>query len=220
MRQERNITNLLSPDTRVYIWFSTRDTALAFLEQAESEGFTFADGASPTSKEPDDILVINDDLTINYLGFAGRVAYKNVSENNGKLYVRIDYRRYCNGEANYYVDMQVGNYACSVRDDTYDNSSIGSGTAAVIVYDDDLRNKAIFFDWLRAEGFNLWRHSKGWFDGVCWVYINIDSKLYARGIPGIPITRAFGRHAITIREFQDIYGIFKKYENLSPLRFE
>ena len=94
------------------------------------------------------------------------------------------------------------------------------GTAAVIVYDDDLRNKAIFFDWLRAEGFNLWRHSKGWFDGVCWVYINIDSKLYARGIPGIPITRAFGRHAITIREFQDIYGIFKKYENLSPLRFE
>jgi len=220
MHQERTITKLLNPNTRVYVWFSTKDSAVAFLEQAESEGFTFTDGALPTSKEPDDILAINDDLTINYLGFAGRVAYKNVSENNGKLYVRIDYRRYCNGEPNYYVDMQVGDYACSVRDDTYDNCGIGSGTAAVIVYDDDLRNKTDFFDWLRSEGFSLWRHSKGWFDGVCWVYINIDSKLYARGMPGIPITQAFGRHAITIREFQDICEIFKKYKKLPPLRFE
>lgn len=220
MRQERTVTKLLNPATRVYVWFSTRSTALAFLEQAEREGFTFTDGALPTTKEPDDILAINDDLTINYLGFAGRVAYKNVSENNGKLYVRIDYRRYCDCDANYYVDMQVGNYACFGGDDTYDNSSISCGTAAVVVYDDDLRNKTDFFDWLKSEGFNVWKHSKGWFDGVCWAYINIDSKLYARGIPGIPITRAFGCHAITIREFQDIYGIFKKYENLSPLRFE
>ena len=220
MRQERTIRKLLNPGTKVYLWFSTMEAGQAFLEQAEREGFTFADGTLPTGREPDDLLAIHDDLTISYLGFAGRMAYKMASESGGKLHVRIDYDRYRSGEANYFVDLQVGEYAGCAQEEPNSKDSISSGTAAIIVYDDDLRDQTDFFDWLKAEGFYRWAHAKGWFDGVCWVYVNINSKRYAPGIPGIPITQAFGFHAVTIPEFREIYGIFKKYERLSPLRFK
>ena len=220
MRQERTIRKLLNPGTKVYMWFATKEDAQAFLEQAEGEGFTFADGALPTSREPDDLMAIHDDLTISYLGFVGRIACNMASESGGKLHVRIDYGRYRGGEANYFTDRQVGEYAGSVREEPNGEGGISSGTAAVMVYDDALRDQRDFFDWLKAEGFRVWEYAKGWLDGVCWVYINIDAKLYAPGIPGLPVTRAFGRHAVTIREFREIYGIFKKYEPLSPLRFE
>lgn len=72
---------------------------------------------------------------------------------------------------------------------------------------------ADFYKWLKSEGFELWESSKGLFRGVIWVYININSRLFAPGIPGIPITLPIvGDHAITIDEFKAIYAILKKYE--------
>lgn len=48
----------------------------------------------------------------------------------------------------------------------------------------------------------MWEHSKGFYNGVCWLYVNINSKLIARGMPGIPITKNLGGHAVTIDEYQ------------------
>ncbi len=220
MLHSRTIAQLLHPDVKVFAWFSDSETASQFLKDAELEGFTFLDGSAPTSREPDDILAVHDDMTLNYLGFAGRVAYKNLQENDGKIYIRIDYKRYREGQTYYFVDIPTSNYLSSRETDTAENRGMSDGTSALIVYEKDLRNNEEFFTWLKSEGFKTWIHSKGWFDGVCWIYVNIDSKLYARGIPGIPITRAFGRHAVTIKEFREIYGIFKKYEKLPPLRFD
>ena len=220
MRTERTVTQLLNPDFKVYVWFDDKEIAQRFLEDAEAEGFTFADGTAPTTREPDCIMAINDDKTINYLGFSGHIAYHNLSENNGRIFERIDYKRYRNGEAYFFVDKEPAHYLSSRDSDTRENRGMSDGTAALIVFEENLRDNKDFFDWLKEEGFKTWICSKGWYDGVCWIYVNIDSKLYARGIPGIPITRAFGRHAVTVDEFKLIYGIFKKYEKLPPLRFE
>jgi hypothetical protein len=100
--------------------------------------------------------------------------------------------------------------------------SISDGTAAIIVYDKSLSGNpdAEFYKWLKAEGFKLWECSKGCCDGVGWVYVNINSKLIARGMPGIRVTREFGNHAVTIDEFKVIYSIYKKYEGMPQLTFE
>ncbi|MDR3238612.1 MAG: hypothetical protein LBT44_00770 [Clostridiales bacterium] len=97
--------------------------------------------------------------------------------------------------------------------------SIGDGSAAIIVYDKSLENNpdAEFYQWLKLEGFKMWEYSKGFYNGVCWVYVNINSKLIARGIPGIPVTKNFGSYAVTIDEFKIIYAIFQKYTSKSVI---
>lgn len=98
---------------------------------------------------------------------------------------------------------------------------ISDGTAAILVYDKSLENNADapFYKWLENEGFTIWEHSKGTYSGVSWIYVNINSKTFARGIPGIPVTKEFGNHAVTIDEFKTIYNIYKKYSGKPPLCF-
>lgn len=68
-----------------------------------------------------------------------------------------------------------------------------------------------FFKWLRSEGFTLGWHKGNY--GVCdWAYINITSKQFAYGMPGVSITTPTGNHAITVDEFMTIYNIYKKYD--------
>lgn len=68
-----------------------------------------------------------------------------------------------------------------------------------------------FVEWLRNEGFTY-----GWYKGnygICdWAFINITSKQYAYGMPGIQITVPTGNHAITLDEFMTIYNIYRKYD--------
>ena len=102
-----------------------------------------------------------------------------------------------------------------------ENKSISAGTAAIIVYDESLRGnpKAEFYQWLFSEGFTMWEHTKGAYESVCWIYVNLNSKVIARGMPGIPITKELGNHAVTIDEFKTIYSIFKKYDGKRVLEF-
>lgn len=88
---------------------------------------------------------------------------------------------------------------------------ISDGTAAILVCDESLKvNDSEFYKWLIAEGFQSWGHHGNW--SCWWVYVNLKSKLYAPGMPGISVTNPLGEHAITINEFYTIYNIFKKYE--------
>jgi hypothetical protein len=104
--------------------------------------------------------------------------------------------------------------------------SIGDGSAAIVVYDKSLKLHPSddFLQWLEAEGFTwdslTWGPCNGYQVGVCWVYVNMNSKLYAYGINGISVTKKFGNHAVTIDEFKAIYDIFKKYDGRSLLEFD
>ena len=58
----------------------------------QNEGFTFSDGVKPTERQISDIIAVNDDMTINYVGAIGRIAYQAADKIGDKPLVRIDYR--------------------------------------------------------------------------------------------------------------------------------
>lgn len=60
---------------KVYVHLSDRYTAEKFLQDAEKEGFIFADGVKPTARHISDFMAIHGDMTINYVGYIGRMAY-------------------------------------------------------------------------------------------------------------------------------------------------
>lgn len=90
--------------------------------------------------------------------------------------------------------------------------------ACFLIKDKDLLKgvESEIANWLEKEGFEL---CKGWWRGVDWIYININSKTYMGGMPGISVTTPVGGHAITIEEFKAIYSVFKKYEGKTVLSF-
>lgn len=96
---------------------------------------------------------------------------------------------------------------------------ISEANAAILVKDSSLKGNsyAEFYTYLKNEGFTLWKYSKGYYEGIDWVFINIKSKAYAKGMPGVAITKVFCEHAVTIEEFKIIYEIFKKYEGKAVL---
>ncbi len=77
---------------RIYIYLATEEISKRFLRDAESEGFLFRDGVKPTQREADSIFAINDDMTINYVGFVGHMAYHVAAKIGNKPLIRIDYR--------------------------------------------------------------------------------------------------------------------------------
>ncbi len=88
-----SIKSLLSAYTgRIYIYLATADIGKRFLQDAENEGFMFRDGVKPTQREADSIFAINDDMTINYVGFVGHVAYQAADKIGNKPLIKIDYR--------------------------------------------------------------------------------------------------------------------------------
>ena len=91
----KTIKQLSQMDGRVYVFFFFFSLCQQFLSQAEQEGFTFQDGAKPTERHTSDIIAVNNDYTINYVGSVGHVAYgsnvKRIGEDN---LIRIDYEEY------------------------------------------------------------------------------------------------------------------------------
>lgn len=87
------IKSLLSTYSgRIYVYLADGETGKRFLHDAEDEGFTFADGVKPTEREPDGIFAVNDDMTINYVGFIGHMAYRVADKIGNQPLIKIDYR--------------------------------------------------------------------------------------------------------------------------------
>lgn len=77
---------------KIYVYLATEDVGKQFLQDAENEGFTFCDGIKPTERTPANIIAINRDMTINYVGFVGRIAYQASNIIGNEPLVKIDYR--------------------------------------------------------------------------------------------------------------------------------
>lgn len=100
---ERTIANLLNHEGRVYVYLRGTNLAKIFLKQAAAEGFTFGDGANPQSRETSDIFALNDDFTINYVGWAGHMAFHNTFSDPASRLVRVDFGKYLSGNENYII---------------------------------------------------------------------------------------------------------------------
>lgn len=91
----QTIKQLSQMDGRVYVFFRTDDLCQDFLSQAEQEGFTFQDGAKPKERHTGDIIAVNNDSTINYVGSVSHVAFgSNVKRIGEENLIRIDYEDY------------------------------------------------------------------------------------------------------------------------------
>ena len=89
---------------------------------------------------------------------------------------------------------------------------------AFLICDESLKDsKAPFYEFLRNEGYT-YGTNKGSY-GCPWAHVDINTKQYAYGMPGVSIVGEIGNHAITIGEFMIIYNIFKKYEGKSLFVF-
>ena len=73
----KTIKELANMGERVYVHLKNEETALRFLRQAESEGFTFDDGAKPTDRHWSDLYAIHPDGTLNYVSTNGRILFSN-----------------------------------------------------------------------------------------------------------------------------------------------
>lgn len=95
---------------------------------------------------------------------------------------------------------------------------ISTGASCFLIKDESLKQGSYshIYDWLKGEGFITWGKKGVFFTD--WVYINILSKVYAPGVPGVGITKVVGDHAISFEEFKIIYSIFKNYEGFSTLK--
>lgn len=88
----KTIKELSEMDGRVYVHLASAEKAERFLRQAEEEGFTFADGVKPTERHCSEIMAVNHDRTINYVGYVGHMAYgSGTDEVNGEKLIRVEY---------------------------------------------------------------------------------------------------------------------------------
>lgn len=87
-----SIKELAAMNGCVYVHCKTAELGNKFLQQAEQEGYTFADGEKPTSRHCADFYAVNKDRTINYIGTNGRIAYQSGAKRIGdKKLIRIEY---------------------------------------------------------------------------------------------------------------------------------
>lgn len=88
-----SIKPLLSTYTgRIYVYLATEEISKQFLQDVENEDFTFCDGVKPTERDADSIFAINNDMTINYVGFVGHMAYQVADKIGNQPLIKIDYR--------------------------------------------------------------------------------------------------------------------------------
>lgn len=98
----RTLKELVKKNGRVYVYLKDSETGNQFMQQAESEGFTFTDGTKPTERCYAEIMAVNRDITINFVGMNGRIAFGSGAESvNGQKLLRVDFAKYANGESDY-----------------------------------------------------------------------------------------------------------------------
>lgn len=95
----KTIRELAEMKGRVYVRLADETVGKLFLEQAEREGFTFGDGVKPTERNWSEIMAVNHDGTINYVGANGRIAWGSGAKTLGKEeLIRVDYREYSSSD--------------------------------------------------------------------------------------------------------------------------
>ncbi|MCD8118704.1 MAG: hypothetical protein LUE29_04355 [Lachnospiraceae bacterium] len=95
---DRTLKALAALDARVYVYCPNRRTKQRFIEDAENEYFCYRDGVSLKEREPEDIMALNQDSTVNFVGYVGHLAFRTTTKKVGeKTLLRVDYRKYVAG---------------------------------------------------------------------------------------------------------------------------
>ena len=99
-------------------------------------------------------------------------------------------------------------------------TELHAGSACFLVKDERFSDwDNYFYTWLKDNGFECSTRSFSCYGSLDWLYINLNSKKYSGGKNGVSLAAIVGNHAITLKEFLQIYFIYKKYEGKKPLEF-
>lgn len=97
----RTVENLMKMDGRVFVYLSNNVVRQQFLENAESEGFTFGNGVRPTEGRYSDIYVVDTDRTLHHPGAIGHYAFHYPKRYVSAKMIRIDYEKYVSDQDDY-----------------------------------------------------------------------------------------------------------------------
>ena len=103
----RTIGNLLALDGRVFVYLPSTSLVNLFLKNAEEEGFTFGEDRKPTESPHADIIALNMDWTLNYVGYVGHLAFGNADTVGGKKLIRMHYGKYLAGRDDYIMKQNA-----------------------------------------------------------------------------------------------------------------
>ena len=98
----RTVSYLSTLNGRVYVYLANAQVGEQFMQQAEDEGFTFNDGTLPTARCYDEVMAVNHDKTLNYVGANGHIAFGAGANTVGsEELIRVDYEKYLSGQKDY-----------------------------------------------------------------------------------------------------------------------
>ena len=87
---------------RAYVYLANDEIGIRFMQMAEDEGFTFGDGVKPTERQYAEVMAVNHNTTINYVGANGRIAFGSGAKTIGEeILIRIDFEKFISGDSDY-----------------------------------------------------------------------------------------------------------------------
>ena len=110
LKNKRTIKDLTDLQGRVYLYFPDSTVRDQFITDAAEEGITYGDGVSLTEREPDSIMALNVNMTVNFVGFAGHINFiqpSSESEIRSNPLIRVDYGRYAAGDEYFIIQYRM-----------------------------------------------------------------------------------------------------------------
>ena len=110
LKNKRTIKDLTDLQGRVFLYFSDSTIRDQFITDAREEGVTYGDGVSLTEREPDSIMALNGNMTVNFVGFAGHMHFiqpSSESDIRSNPLIRVDYGRYATGDEYYIIQYRM-----------------------------------------------------------------------------------------------------------------
>lgn len=109
LKNKRTIKDLTYLQGRVYLYMSDSTIRDQFITDANEEGVTYGDGVTLTERKPDAIMALNDNMTVNFVGFAGHMHFLQASapEKHSNPLIRVDYGRYAAGDEYYIIQYRM-----------------------------------------------------------------------------------------------------------------
>ena len=108
LKYNRTIKALTDLQGRVYLYLPDSAVREQFEIDAIEEGVTYPDGVPLPERALDSIMALNDDMTVNFVGMAGRLHFSQVSEPyiRSTRLIRVDYGRYAAGYEDYIIEFK------------------------------------------------------------------------------------------------------------------
>lgn len=87
---------------KIYIYLENEKICRLFFQNAENEGYTFGK-TKPTENHISDIISLEYDNQLSYVGYIGRIAFQcNGGDNHDNL-CKVNYRKYISGDNDYII---------------------------------------------------------------------------------------------------------------------